>query len=59
MIFLRHPEFTLMLEAVLKAIKTLDSSDPSKAESFKTNVLSKRNNPEEYYKALIDFTKRK
>jgi len=55
--FPNHPEFTLMLEAVLKALKTLDSCNPEKLNSFQSEVLSKRNNQEEYYKALNTFCK--
>lgn len=57
MIFPNHPEFELMLEAVLKALRKLDSSSSEKLNIFQSEVLSKRDNQEEYYKALNNFCK--
>lgn len=55
--FLRHPEFNLILEPVLKALEVLNSSNEKKLDEFTSEVLSKKENSLEYYDALNTFVK--
>lgn len=56
--FIRHPEFNLILEPVLKALEVLNSSDEEKLSEFSSEVLSKKNDSSEYHNALNIFVKK-
>ena len=56
--FIRHPEFNLMLEPVLKALEVLNSSDEDKLNEFASEVLSKKKESSEYHDALNMFVKK-
>ena len=56
--FIRHPEFNLMLEPILKALEVLNSSDEDKLNEFSSEVLSKKDDSSEYCNALNEFVKK-
>lgn len=55
MIYKKHPEYNLIIEGLFNVLDKLNTSHPKRLEFFKEDVLSKRNNPKEYIKALIFF----
>lgn len=55
MIYKKHPEYNLIIEGLFNVLDKLNTSHPKRLELFKEDVLSKRNNPKEYIKALIHF----
>lgn len=55
MIYKKHPEFNLITNVIFNVLDKLNTSHPKRIEIFKEEVLSKRNNPKEYLKALISF----
>jgi hypothetical protein len=55
MIYKKHPEFNLITKGIFIVLDKLSTSHPKRLEIFKEEVLSKRDNPKEYLKALINF----
>ena len=53
--YIKHPEFSLLEQELFHIIDVLNSSHPKRLKIFTEEVLSKRDNPIEYYKALINF----
>ena len=46
--------FDLLFQLLFATLYNIEKYPP-RVQQFKKAVLSKRNNPEEYYKALIEF----
>lgn len=53
--FVCHPEFNLICDVIFATLYNIERNRAESIKQFKEDVLSKRNNPKEYYKALIKF----
>lgn len=52
--FKKHNEYNFISDLLFATIYNIEKYPP-RAQQFKKDVLSKRDNPKEYYKALIEF----
>ena len=53
--FIHHPEFNVVCNVIFAALYNIEKNRAESINQFKKEVLSKRDNPKEYYKALIRF----
>ena len=54
-LFRKHPEFNIICDIIFAALYNIEKNRAVSVNQFKKEVLSKRDNPLEYYKALIKF----
>ena len=57
-LFIKHPEFNIICDIIFAVLYNIDKNRVVSLNQFKKEVLSKRDNPFEYYKALIKFAQR-
>lgn len=55
--FKKHPEYNIICDIIFATIYNIEKNGVISLNKFKRDVLSKRDNPKEYYKALINFSK--
>ena len=53
--FIHHLEFNIICDIIFATLYNIEKNRVESINQFKKEVLSKRDNPIEYYKALIDF----
>ena len=51
----KHPEFNIIERILLDLISNINLSHPKRLQKFLNELNSERDNPLEYYKALIKF----
>lgn len=50
-----NPSYDLLFQLLFATLYNIEKNRAESIKQFKEEVLSKRNNPKEYYKALIKF----
>jgi len=53
--FVKHPEYNIICDIIFATLYNIEKNRAESIKKFKDEVLSKRDNQKEYYKALIRF----